>query len=71
MSGSPSTRHSNSTHSDAPVSAFTEHVESVAVCQNLGNGTTLQRLDAEHLRAWSEKYRLGELWRISAIGGYP
>ena len=57
------------THSDALVSALTEQAESVLVCDYLKNGTTLQRLDAEKLKFWLEKYRLGEVWRLGKIGG--
>ncbi len=57
------------THSDVLVSALTEHVDSVVVCENLGNGTTLNRLEPEKLSFWLDKYRLGELWRIGEIGG--
>ena len=45
------------THSDALVSALTEHVESVLVCEYRG-GTQLARLDAERLQHWLQQYRL-------------
>ena len=57
------------THSDALVSALTEHAESVLVCDYLENGTEMQRLDAEQLTFWLEKYRLGEIWRLGKLGG--
>ena len=57
------------THSDVLVSALTEHVESVLVCEYLENGTTLQRLETDKLKFWLEKYRLGEVWRLGKIGG--
>jgi predicted ATPase len=57
------------THSDVLVSALTEQAESVLVCDYLENGTTVQRLDADKLSFWLEKYRLGEVWRLGKIGG--
>ncbi|MFM2042553.1 MAG: hypothetical protein RLY86_1129 [Pseudomonadota bacterium] len=57
------------THSEALISALTDHVDSVVVCENIGNGTTLNRLDAEDLSFWLDKYKLGEIWRIGEIGG--
>ncbi len=58
------------THSDALVSALTEHVESVLVCEHLG-GTQIRRLSADALSHWLEKYRLGDLWRMGELGGNP
>ena len=59
------------THSDALVSALTEHAESVLVCDYLENGTTLERLESEKLKFWLKKYRLGEVWRMGELGGNP
>lgn len=58
------------THSDALVSALTEHIESVLVCEYRG-GTRLDRLDAERLKHWLDQYRLGDLWRMGELGGNP
>ena len=58
------------THSDALVSALTTEVESVLVCDNL-RGTTFERLNRDRLSHWLEDYRLGEVWRIGAMGGNP
>ena len=58
------------THSDAFVSALSEHASSVLVCENL-RGTTIERVDPDKLKFWLEKYRLGEIWRIGEIGGNP
>lgn len=58
------------THSDALISALTEHADSVLVADHLG-GTQLRRLESEKLRFWLEKYRLGDLWRIGELGGNP
>ncbi len=57
------------THSDVLVSALTEQIESVLVCDYLENGTTLQRLEMEKLAFWLKKYRLGEIWRRGKVGG--
>lgn len=57
------------THSDTLVSELTEQAESVLVCDYLENGTELRRLDAEKLKFWLEKYRLGEVWRLGKLGG--
>ncbi|CAK0754972.1 Chromosome segregation protein SMC [uncultured Gammaproteobacteria bacterium] len=57
------------THSDVLISALTDHVESVVVCENNGHGTTLRRLDAGRLAVWLKDYSLGDIWRIGEIGG--
>lgn len=58
------------THSDALISALTEHVDSVLVCEYRGS-TQLRRLDSERLQHWLERYRLGDLWRMGELGGNP
>lgn len=58
------------THSDALLSYLTLQPESVLVCENIG-GTQMRRLKADDLESWLEKYRLGEVWRMGAIGGNP
>lgn len=57
------------THSDVLVSALSDHTESVLVCEQLGGGTEMRRLDSNKLQFWLDKYRLGELWRIGKLGG--
>jgi predicted ATPase len=57
------------THSDVLVSALTEQVESVLVCEYLEQGTTLRRLDAGKLEHWLREYRLGEIWQSGKLGG--
>ena len=57
------------THSDILVDAMTDDPESVLVCEKDEGGTVLRRLDAEQLRPWLEKYRLGQLWTSGEIGG--
>ncbi len=59
------------THSDVLLSAFSDRIDSVAVCENAGGGTILRRLDADRLSFWLSKYKLGEIWRIGEIGGNP
>lgn len=57
------------THSDVLVDALTDHPEAVLVVEKAERGTTLTRLDAEKLKPWLEKYRLGQLWTRGEIGG--
>jgi predicted ATPase len=57
------------THSDALISALTEEAESVLVSEYQEGGTVFHRLEAEKLKFWLEKYRLGEIWRIGKLGG--
>lgn len=58
------------THSDALVSALSDHASSVLVCENRG-GTQLERVDPDELQHWMNQYRLGEIWRIGELGGNP
>ncbi len=58
------------THSEALVDALSADPESVLVCEkDLDNSTRIQRLEADRLARWLERYRLGELWRKGEIGG--
>ena len=57
------------THSDILVDALTETPESVVVCEKHEGQTVMQRLEAEKLAKWLEKYRLGELWIDGELGG--
>lgn len=57
------------THSDILVDALTELPESVLVCEKHEGQSTIQRLDAQRLKGWLEKYRLGELWTRGELGG--
>jgi len=57
------------THSDVLVDAMTDRPQVVLVAEKDDNGTVLRRLDADSLKPWLEKYRLGELWTRGDIGG--
>jgi predicted ATPase len=57
------------THSDALVSALSDVPEAILVCERMPDGTTIERLQPEQLQGWLEDYRLGEIWRMGAIGG--
>ena len=57
------------THSDILVDALTEQPEAVLVARRDENGTRLERLSAEKLEPWIERYRLGQLWLRGDIGG--
>lgn len=59
------------THSDILVSALTDHADSVLVCEHLGTGTAMSRVDSDKLTFWLDKYSLGEVWRIGELGGNP
>ena len=59
------------THSDALVSALTNHVEAVVACERPGAATELRRLDPKRLADWLDEYRLGDLWRIGELGANP
>ncbi len=48
------------THSETLVSRLSEIPESVVVCERDERGTHLRRLEPEKLRAWLDKYMLGE-----------
>lgn len=57
------------THSDVLVDAMSDQPDSVLVAEKTDMGTTLTRLDADKLKPWLEKYRLGQLWTRGEIGG--
>ena len=59
------------THSEALVSAMTNDVESVVICERPGLGTELRRLDPEELGSWLDEYRLDDLWAKGVLGGNP
>ena len=57
------------THSDVLIDALSDTPEAVVVCEKVDGATQLRRLNAEQLKPWLEKYRLGELWSRGEIGG--
>ena len=57
------------THSDILVDALTDVPDAIIVCEKIDGATQLRRLDANELKPWLEKYRLGELWTSGEIGG--
>lgn len=57
------------THSDVLVDAMTDQPEAILVAEKSDQGTSLIRLNAEKLKPWLEKYRLGQLWTRGEIGG--
>lgn len=59
------------THSDALVSALSNHVESIVVCERPGAGTVMRRLEAARLKDWLDNYLLGDLWRMGELGANP
>lgn len=57
------------THSDILVDALTALPEAIIVCEKSDGATQLRRLEADKLKPWLEKYRIGELWIRGEIGG--
>jgi predicted ATPase len=57
------------THSEALVDAMSDQPEVVLVAERTAQGSTLRRLNAEKLKPWLDKYRLGQLWTSGELGG--
>jgi predicted ATPase len=57
------------THAPGLVDALSEQPDTVLVCERDAQGTHIERLDADQLAPWLDKYRLGELWTRGEIGG--
>lgn len=57
------------THAPGLVDALTDQPECILVCERGETGTSMERLDAQHLQPWLEKYRLGQLWTSGQLGG--
>lgn len=70
VSASAKTQLIVTTHSEALVSALSDHADSVLVCE-YRNGSLLRRVEPDKLQGWLEQYRLGEIWRIGELGGNP
>ena len=69
LSASERTQLIVTTHSDILVDAMSETPENVVVCSKEQGQTAMERLKAEELGPWLEKYRLGQLWTRGQIGG--
>ena len=57
------------THSRMLVDALSGVPESIVVCSKVDGETRMERLNADDLREWLEKYTLGDLWSKGEIGG--
>ena len=57
------------THSRVLVDALTDHPSSVVVCEKENGESRFGRLDGTRLKAWLDKYSLGELWSSGELGG--
>jgi len=57
------------THAPSLVDAFSDNPSAVLVCERGQDGTHIERLDADELAPWLEKYQLGQLWTRGDIGG--
>ena len=57
------------THAPSLIDAFSDNPSAVLVCERGQDGTHIERLDADELAPWLEKYRLGQLWTRGDIGG--
>ena len=59
------------THSEALVSALTDHPAAIVACERPGASTSLRRLDSQKLASWLDDYQLGDLWRMGELGANP
>ncbi len=57
------------THSDILVDALSDTPEAIIVCEKHDGKTEMERLKADELAPFLEKYRLGELWTRGQLGG--
>ena len=57
------------THSRILVDALSDHPSSVIVCEKENGESRFTRLDGTRLKAWLDKYSLGELWSSGELGG--
>jgi len=69
--------HKSSTHSQVFISTQSVTLinefrpEDIIVVERKGRASTYERQSSETLKAWLEKYTLGELWEKNVIGGRP
>ena len=57
------------THSRMLVDALTDYPSSIVVCDKDRGESRFERLDGARLKAWLDKYSLGELWSSGELGG--
>lgn len=57
------------THSRMLVDALSHQPSSVVVCSQENGESRFARLDAKALKAWLDKYSLGDLWSMGELGG--
>jgi predicted ATPase len=57
------------THSRMLVDALSDNPSSVVVCEKHDGESRFMRLAEEPLKAWLEKYTLGNLWSMGELGG--
>jgi len=57
------------THSEVLVDCMSDDPADVIVCDKIDSASQMRRLENEELKAWLEKYSLGQLWRRGEIGG--
>ena len=57
------------THDRVLVDALSDHASSVIVCEKENGESHFERLDAARLKAWLDRYSLGQLWSKGQIGG--
>lgn len=57
------------THSEALVSAFSDHPDDVLVFDRPFEATEARRLPRDTLSGWLQDYRLGHAWMTGALGG--
>lgn len=57
------------THSRQLIDALGEEPEAVVICDKEDGESQFRRLDGERMKAWLERYSLGELWSKGELGG--
>jgi predicted ATPase len=57
------------THSRSFLDSFSDTPEAVCICEKVEGSTVIERLDADRLKVWLDKYSLGRLWTSGEIGG--
>jgi predicted ATPase len=57
------------THSRLLVDEMTDQPESVVVCEKHDGESSFERLDADRMKHWLDRYSLGQLWSSGELGG--